>query len=128
MNVLLDTHALLWFLEDDPRLSSRARAVLAQRGNAARFSVASYWEMCIKLSLGKLRLARDWETTMESAMREAGITWLPIEPAHARAVIALPFHHRDPFDRLLVAQASCEQLTLLSADPSLSLYPVPVVW
>lgn len=90
--------------------------------------MASYWEICIKLSLGKLRLANQWQAMMDAGMRDTGIRWLQIQPAHARAVVALPFHHRDPFDRMLVAQANCEGLTLLSADPSLALYAVPVIW
>ncbi len=127
MRLLLDTHAFLWSITSS-RLSPAADAAFLDTGNQLFLSVASYWEMCIKLSLGKLALPDNWQQVAERAMAVNEIRWLPIEPRHCRAVIALPHHHHDPFDRLLVAQAQTEKLTLLSADPNFGGYDVPVVW
>ena len=132
MRLLLDTHAFLWSITSR-RLSPRADAAFLDSRNRLYLSVASYWEMCIKLSLGKLALPDNWQLVAERAMTVNAIHWLPIEPRHCREVIALPrtgllSGHRDPFDRLLVAQARLEGLTLLSADPSFGGYDVAVVW
>lgn len=127
MRLLIDTHALLWLL-DDRRLSATAAKAFLQPDAQLFLSVASYWEICIKVSLGKLQVAENWPDLIQTEMMVNDIHWLPIEPRHCREVIALPHHHRDPFDRLLVAQARLEGLTLLSADPNLGGYDVGVVW
>lgn len=127
MRLLIDTHALLWLL-DDRRLSATAAKAFLQPDAQLFLSVASYWEICIKVSLGKLQVAENWPDLIQTEMMVNDIHWLPIEPRHCREVIALPHHHRDPFDRLLVAQARLEGLTLLSADPNLGGYDVTVVW
>ena len=90
--------------------------------------MASYWEICIKVSLGKLQVADNWPDLIRTEMMANDIHWLSIDPRHCREVIALPHHHRDPFDRLLIAQARLEGLTLLSADPNFGRYDVGVVW
>jgi len=127
VNVLLDTHVFLWSITSR-QLSPAANVAFLDPGNILWLSVASYWEICIKLSLGKLVLPENWVQVSEMAMAVNGIRWLAIEPGHCREVLALPHHHRDPFDRLLVAQARLEGLTLLSADPNLGRYDVPVIW
>lgn len=127
MNLLLDTHVLLGSITSR-RLSPAADAVFLDPRNALFLSAASYWEICIKLSLGKLTLPGNWPEVIELARSVNDIHWLPIEPRHCRAVLELSHHHRDPFDRLLIAQARVEGLTLLSADPNLGRYGVPVVW
>ncbi len=127
MRLLLDTHIFLWSITSR-RMSATADAVFLNPDNSLYLSVASYWEMCIKLSLGKLTLPKDWQDTADLAMTINGIEWLPIETAHCRELLALPHHHRDPFDRLLIAQARSEGLTLLSADPNFGRYEVGVVW
>jgi PIN domain nuclease of toxin-antitoxin system len=124
----VDTHAFLWFILDDPKLSKRARTVIADGENAVEISPASYWEIAIKISLGKYALPEPYGTFMarELATNDFGI--LPIEPRHAAILTDLPFHHRDPFDRLLVAQAISEQIPLVSGDPALDAYPVTRLW
>jgi len=125
---LLDTHAFLWAITDDPRLSETGSTVFLDRENQLLLSLASVWEMSIKASLGKLQLARPLRELISEQTVRLGVLLLPIELAHATAVQHLPFHHRDPFDRLLVAQARCEQLTLVSADQVLDRYDVARVW
>ncbi len=128
MRCLLDSHALLWLLDGDPRLSAKAREVVADASNELGFGRGSYWEICIKVSLGKLRLRAGWPEAIAEAMQDYGIRWWGVETAHAEAVVSLPFLHRDPFDRLMVAQAMVEDLTILSADPQIRAYAVPVIW
>jgi PIN domain nuclease of toxin-antitoxin system len=113
--LLLDTHAFLWWVDDAPEISASARRVIADMNNECYLSVASCWEMAIKSSLGKLILAK-------------GFSVLNIELRHAAKIEKLPFHHRDPFDRLLIAQAVTEKLTIVSADSGLSEYGVKVIW
>ncbi len=128
MKVLIDTHAFLWLLDGDTRLSRRCRQVFLDRANELHLSVASLWEIAVKLSLGKLALAADWHGTLLREMRANAVHWLPIEPKHCLGVVHLPFHHRDPFDRMLVAQAVAEDMTLLTADPQLRGYAVTCIW
>ena len=127
MRLLLDTHTFLWFIYRKPT-GERFYDLCLNPNNALYLSVASYWEICIKVGLGKMQLAEDWVEVFEREMRVNDIHWLPIDPRHCREVITLPHHHRDPFDRLLVAQARLEGLTLLSADPNFGRYDVAVVW
>jgi PIN domain nuclease of toxin-antitoxin system len=122
---LLDTHAMLWLLRGDERLSQRARAATSAPSGRLVVSAASLWEVAIKRSLGKLSAPADLGRRL-AALRQ--IELLPISPLHAEAVGALPWHHRDPFERLLVAQALGERLAIVSADPDLARYGVEVVW
>ena len=128
MKLLLDTHTLLWFVLDDARLSSKARALMDDLGNEILISPASYWEIAIKISLGKYRLEGDFEQFMEEQIARNQLTILPISTKHASVTASLPFHHRDPFDRLLIAQAITEQVPLLSADKAFDAYPVRRIW
>lgn len=128
MRALIDTHALLWFLADDPRLGPAARALMTAGGNDLLFSIAGCWELAIKCSLGKVRLAEPFERFLWPQLRANAIDVLPILPDHLDALGALPPHHRDPFDRLLVAQARVEGVPLVSGDAALAGYPVTLVW
>lgn len=122
--LLLDTHALLWWLVDDPALSLPARDALADPGNEPLVSAASVWEIAIKRSLGKLTAPDD----LPDRIAEQGFSWLPVNAAHAWQVRALPAHHRDPFDRLLIAQALTERLPIITTDARFTDYGVEVYW
>jgi PIN domain nuclease of toxin-antitoxin system len=127
MRVLLDTHAFLWFIADDTRLPPRARSTIADAGDVF-LSLASCWEMAIKVSIGKLTLSTPVERFLPEHLALNSIQLLEIDLVHAAAVASLPFHHRDPFDRLLAAQAKREQLAVVSADPVFRKYGVKRVW
>jgi PIN domain nuclease of toxin-antitoxin system len=122
--VLVDTHALLWWLSDDAALSPAARETLADPANDPLVSAASVWEIAIKRSLGKLTAPDD----LPDLIFDEGFSWLPITALHAWQVRELPNHHRDPFDRLLVAQALSEQLPVITADTRFTDYGVEVRW
>ena len=124
MRLLLDTHAFLWFLSGDPSLSARARAAMEEPANDLLLSVASLWEIAIKVSLGKLTLPGDYESFLAAQLAENDIQLLGIGLAHMSRVVTLPFHHRDPFDRLLIAQAIAEQVPIVSQDRAFDAYPV----
>lgn len=129
MNVLLDTHVLLWILADSHKLSPAAVRVYQNPDNVIYVSAASFWEIGIKISLGKLSLhTANWTGEIGKELELNGIRWLPIELAHCALVATLPFHHRDPFDRLLVAQALREGMALMTADAALAAYEIKVVW
>ena len=128
MKVLLDTHAFLWIVTSDDRLSETAQRIFLDPQNSLFFSAASLWEISIKKSLGKISLKRGWLQTIQKEIDANAIEWLPIEMPHCVAVTELPFHHRDPFDRMLVAQAIVEDLQLLSRDIRLSAYAVKRIW
>ena len=128
MKVLLDTHAFLWLITDEDRLSENARQTFLNTENSLFFSAASLWEICIKKSLGKLSLKDGWFQTIQKEMEINTIQWLPIETTHCAVVTELPFHHRDPFDRMLIAQAIVEDMKLLSRDSRLSDYAVELIW
>ena len=128
MKLLVDTHVLLWILQDSPSLSPVARNAYGDPANMLYFSIASYWELCIKLSLGRLRLADGWSSSIERELAENEVQWLSIQPRHVEAVVDLPWLHRDPFDRLLVAQCRTEGLALISADAQVAQYDVEVIW
>lgn len=123
MDILIDTHVLLWWLADDSRLSGKTRELIADPANAIAVSAATAWEIAIKQALGKLLFEGD----LEEVVREQGFQMLPVTFAHAAGVRQLPGIHRDPFDRMLVAQARAENLALLSADPIIASYPVNVI-
>ena len=127
MNVLLDTHTVLWFAGNSPKLSQAAKAMIFNDGNQKFVSMASAWEIAIKNSIGKFRLANG-VNEFYKMVETNGFLMLPIERNHIARVEALPFFHRDPFDRLLVATALCEGLTILTADEHIPLYGAPCVW
>jgi PIN domain nuclease of toxin-antitoxin system len=121
---LVDTHALLWWLGDDAALSVTAREVLADPANEPLVSSASVWEIAIKRALGKLTAPDD----LPDRIAGEGFSWLAISPLHAWRVRDLPAHHRDPFDRLLIAQALDEHLPIITADTRFDDYGVEVLW
>jgi PIN domain nuclease of toxin-antitoxin system len=124
LRLLLDTHTALWFVSGDERLGDGARQHLLDDTNRVLLSAAVVWEISIKTSLGKLVVPEEYL----SLLLGAGVQALPVSVEHAAAVAALPWHHRDPFDRVLVAQASIEQAALVSRDEALSPYGVTLVW
>jgi PIN domain nuclease of toxin-antitoxin system len=124
VRLLVDTHAALWLLEEDKRLSSSAEQMLTDASNEVLLSAAVVWEVSIKRSLGKL----DAPDGFAGMLLDAGAVSLAVSIDHARAVRSLPWHHRDPFDRLLVAQAVLEDAVLLSSDDRLRAYDVRVAW
>jgi len=128
VRVLLDTHALLWLCSADDRLSDRARSAILNERNDLLFSVAGWWEIAIKVGLGKLQLRPNWAPAMKREMRHNGIAWLAVSPDHCEQIPRLPFHHRDPFDRLLIAQAKVEKLAIMTADPHFAAYGIDIVW
>ena len=128
MKVLLDTHAFLWLIAGDDRLSENARQTFLNTENSLFFSAASLWEICIKKSLGKISLKDGWFQTIQEEMEINTIQWLPIEMTHCAEVTKLPFHHRDPFDRMLIAQAIVEEMKLISRDSPLSNYAIELIW
>jgi PIN domain nuclease of toxin-antitoxin system len=126
MTLLLDTQAFLWWVGDDRRLSKRARRAIAD--GICLLSAASCWEMAIKAGLGKLEIPRPIDRFLQQQLEVNGFSLLPASLEHVSAVADLPFHHRDPFDRLLVAQARREDLAIVSADPVFRKYGVKRVW
>lgn len=128
MRLLLDTHALLWFLADDAQLSRRARDLIEDAANEVFVSVASLWEMSIKISLGKLQLSQSFDTFIPEQLALNNIELLGITIAHTADILLLPFHHRDPFDRLLIAQSRVEQMALVSVDSAFDAYGVNRLW
>lgn len=127
MKLLLDTQVFLWAVSNQ-KLSQRARDAFLDTNNQLFLSAASYWEICIKQSIGKLLLAGDWQQSFERELQINDIRWLPIERGHCQAVIALPWLHRDPFDRLLIGQALHEGMTILTDDGQIRRYGVATVW
>jgi PIN domain nuclease of toxin-antitoxin system len=128
MNLLLDTHAILWFFWDDPLLSASAKQLIVDPNNQKLVSVASCWEIAIKVAVGKIKLGEPTRTFLPREIAQNNFSVLPISIVHATAVEALPMHHRDPFDRLLVAQAQIEQLDLVSIDAAFDAYLVKRHW
>jgi PIN domain nuclease of toxin-antitoxin system len=122
--LLVDTHALLLWLTDDPALSAAARAAIADPANEPLVSTACVWEIAIKRSQGKLTAPDD----LPERIPDAGFAWLPISAEHAWRVRDLPNHHRDPFDRVLVAQALIERVPIITAGPHFDEYGVEVRW
>ncbi|MDO9017595.1 MAG: type II toxin-antitoxin system VapC family toxin [Deltaproteobacteria bacterium] len=128
MKVLLDTHALLWFASDDARLGARARGIMADPATERLLSVASAWEMAIKVSISKLKIEGPFADWIEGLRTGAAAELLPIELPDIRRVRELPWHHRDPFDRMLVAQALERGIPIVTVDPEVARYGVEVIW
>lgn len=128
MRALLDTHVFLWWIAGEPQLSPRARKIISTGENKLYLSAASGWEMAIKARLGKLFLPEDLESFISEQLAINAIEPLTILMRHALHVYTLPDFHRDPFDRLLVAQAQLENLPIVTADPQIARYPVEVIW
>lgn len=127
MTYLLDTHVWLWMLSTPERLGSVVGKIVESRESRLLLSAASSWEIAVKYAIGRLDLPSPPETYVPDRMRISGVTGMPVEHAHALRVASLEMHHRDPFDRLLVAQAQVEDIPILTADPLIQLYDVEVV-
>lgn len=127
MQYLLDTHALIWFLEDGPQLTPKVRSEIIDIHNRCFISIASIWEIAIKASLNKLQLKSDFHKIREF-LSDTEIEILPIEFDHLQKLLSLDYHHRDPFDRLIIAQAITENLTILSRDEHFRSYTNNVLW
>ncbi|WP_231954598.1 type II toxin-antitoxin system VapC family toxin [Pirellulimonas nuda] len=124
--MLRDSHTVFWAMLDDARLSTAARVIINDRDNRCLVSPVSHWEMALKISVNKYEINDDFEAMWEEALSRFDV--LPIEPRHTGRLIALPFHHKDPFDRMLVAQALAEGIPLVSADRQLDAYAVERLW
>jgi PIN domain nuclease of toxin-antitoxin system len=128
VSVLLDSHALLWWLDDDKRLSARARSTIARPASTVLVSAASIWELAIKVALGKLGDPTGAIPRLPAILPERGFTELPVTALHAVHAAGLPRIHRDPFDRMLVAQATIEGASIITDDPVLRKYGVKTIW
>lgn len=128
MRLLIDSRAIVWWMTDDPRLSPTARQILGSSQHERFLSLASLWELSLKVAAGRLQGIGSTIGNLREASAKQAILTLPIAYEHIVRVETLPPHHADPFDRLLVAQALEEGLTILTADRALSRYPAPVVW
>jgi PIN domain nuclease of toxin-antitoxin system len=127
MNLLLDTYALIWFLEGDLQLSQTAKSEISNPDNTCFIIQATLWEMAIKLSIGKLEMKNPYHD-LPKLMWENGIEILTIEFEHFEYIINLPFHHKDPFDRIIIAQSIIEKMPLISIDGCFKDYPVDLIW
>ena len=128
MRLILDTHAFLWWITDDPRLSPRARQVMGNAHNELFLSVASAWEIAIKTRLGRLSLEERADRFVPDQLSRNGISSLPIEMSHALYTTRLPDIHRDPFDRLIIAQSVLERLPVVTKDSVIARYKVETIW
>jgi PIN domain nuclease of toxin-antitoxin system len=128
MRGLLDTHTFLWFIAGDPKLSAVARAFIEDEANAKILSIASPWEIAIKVSRHKLPLAEPFHVLIPREIAGNGFDLLPITLDHLAVLSTLPFHHTDPFDRLIIAQAIVEQIPVIGADPAFDAYPISRLW
>ncbi|MBX3012239.1 MAG: type II toxin-antitoxin system VapC family toxin [Caldilineaceae bacterium] len=131
MPYLLDTHTFLWWIDNDPRLSARVDAIIRDGANELWFSAASSWEIAIKTQLGKLSLPGSATTLEQFVIDQLTANYfvtLPIRVDHTLQVYHLPLHHRDPFDRILIAQSSSENVPILTDDPFIRQYDVQVIW
>jgi PIN domain nuclease of toxin-antitoxin system len=128
MRLLIDTHALLWFCEGNPILSAKARAAMEDDSNERYVSHASAWETAIKVSIGKLKLQADYRMIFPGVMEANGFMLLSPKLEHYEALIPLSQQHGDPFDRLIIAQALAEGLTVITRDEHFATYGVPTIW
>ena len=128
MKVLVDTHTFLWALLEDHRLTAKARQILRSNEDELVFSLVSLWEIAIKIKIGKLHAIGSSVAYIRDEMNDYGMELLPIRYEHVLQLEALPAHHSDPFDRLLIAQAITESLPILTHDEKFRQYPVKVIW
>lgn len=128
MNALLDTHTFLWWITDDPRLSASARSIISDSSNRIYVSSATGWEIAIKAQIGKLAVPGEPAQFVAEQIMINSLAILPIRMEHALRIYELPMHHRDPFDRMLVAQSQVENLPLLTTDAAFADYDVRTVW
>lgn len=128
MRLLLDTHAFLWFIEGSLNLSSKARDLIEDQNNQRYLSIASLWEMSIKVSIGKLDIGMTFAELVQHEVYDNAIELLEIHPQHLDALAQLPFHHKDPFDRLLIAQSLAESMPIVTRDSAFRNYSVSLLW
>ena len=128
MRLLLDSHAFLWFVGGDASLSAAVRAAIEDEGNEKYVSHATAWEVAIKASLGKLKLHVPYHELFPDALLANGFRELAPNFRHFEELLTLPLHHRDPFDRLLIAQARVEGMGILTCDPHFAAYAIPLIW
>jgi PIN domain nuclease of toxin-antitoxin system len=127
MNFLLDTHIFLWFVNDDPRLSTHLKDLIENENNFSYLSIASIWEMSIKYNLGKLTLAPSYEQFVDTEVIASSINLLNIELEHLKINATLPFHHRDPFDRIIICQSMAENIPIITVDSAFNQYSVTLI-
>lgn len=127
MNLLLDTHALIWYITDDNKLPTKTRTLIELSENHCFVSLATYWEMAIKNSLGRLEFKKPISTIFD-IIEQSGFDILPISIEHTLKATSLPFHHHDPFDRMIIGQAIAEDLTIITKDEKFPLYDVRLLW
>ena len=128
MELLLDTHALIWFFSGDEKLSDTARNLIEDINNIKYISVASAWEMAIKQSKGKLTLSVPLDDYIQEKIKLPDFQLLNIKLSHLKLISQLHFYHNDPFDRLLIAQAIVENISIISQDTMFNLYPIHIIW
>src|SRR6185503_2486282 len=128
MRLLIDSHALIWYVDQHQQLSSTSHAAMSDPANELLLSAGSIWEIAIKVGLGKLVLTQPYLLWMSQALSDLGITVLPVTVEYADAQASLPKHHSDPFDRLIVAQAIIEKVSIVSADGSMDAYGIKRLW
>lgn len=128
MRLLLDTHSFIWFFEGDARLPQIARNLIEDETNVLFISIASIWEMAIKVSIGKLNLSKPFENVITEHVMMSDIDVLDISVSHTFAVARMPLHHRDPFDRVIISQSLIENLPLISGDSAFDQYGVTRLW
>jgi PIN domain nuclease of toxin-antitoxin system len=128
MKLLLDTHAFLWFVLNDPSLSPIARDLIIDPLNEILLSPATHWEIAIKISIGKYQLPGPFESWINTQIQTNDFQILPIEVAHTALITTLPFHHKDPFDRLLISQSLAEKISVISTDGIFDVYGVSRLW
>ena len=127
MKFLLDTHVFLWFVNDNPKLSKHFADLIEDESNIIYLSMASLWEMSIKYNLGKLNLEPNYDEFVESEVIASNLNLLNIKLAHLKTNAVLPFHHRDPFDRLIISQSIVEKIPIISVDSVFSQYSVSLI-
>lgn len=128
MKLLLDAHTFLWFVWDDAQLSNHAKALIVNATNQKFISPATYWEIAIKVSIGKLDLGEPYRAFMRREIAQNNFDILPVSVDRTAAVSSLPLHHRDPFDRMLIAQSMVEEVPIISGDTAFDAYPVTRLW
>ncbi len=128
MKAILDTHTLLWLVDRPEKLPKTVRSFCENENNELYISIASFWELSIKISIGKIELDKNALTQLKKWCNKNAVTILPISILHCDQVQTLPFHHRDPFDRLIIAQAICGKLNVLTIDEHFSKYNIDVIW
>ena len=128
MRVLLDTSSFLWFIAGSDRLSINAQNIIVDQNNDLFLSTVSLWEIAIKVSIGKLELLQSFDKLIPDQLHKNDIHTLSMELNHLSELIQLPFHHRDPFDRLIIAQSMTEAMPVISSDPAFKMYPIEIIW